>query len=183
MITESYAKKVLNIDNLSVSFKTYQGTVHALQNVNIELYEGEILGILGESGSGKSTIAMSIMSLLADNASVSGSIYFMGEEYISEETMKRYSGKKGKKILDDKLRNIRWKDISMVFQGAMNSFNPVYTIGKQIKEVYKIHTTLSSGSNFIPAFITSWTYPLEPKPDQAPINITIKPDIKTITGI
>lgn len=143
MITESYAKKVLSINDLSVSFKTYQGTVHALQNVNIELYEGEILGILGESGSGKSTIAMSIMSLLADNASISGSIYFMGEEYISEETVKRYSGRKGKKILDDKLRNIRWKDISMVFQGAMNSFNPVYTIGKQIKEVYKIHTTLS----------------------------------------
>jgi len=143
LITESYAKKVLSINDLSVSFKTYQGTVHALQNVNIELYEGEILGILGESGSGKSTIAMSIMSLLADNASISGSIYFMGEEYISEETVKRYSGRKGKKILDDKLRNIRWKDISMVFQGAMNSFNPVYTIGKQIKEVYKIHTTLS----------------------------------------
>lgn len=99
MITESYAKKVLSINDLSVSFKTYQGTVHALQNVNIELYEGEILGILGESGSGKSTIAMSIMSLLADNASISGSIYFMGEEYISEETVKRYSGRKGKKYL------------------------------------------------------------------------------------
>lgn len=143
MITETYAKKVLSINDLSVSFNTYQGTVHALENVNLDLYEGEILGILGESGSGKSTIAMSIMSLLAENASISGSIYFMGEEYISEETVKRYSGRKGKKILDDKLRNIRWKDISMVFQGAMNSFNPVYTVGKQIKEVYKIHTTLS----------------------------------------
>ncbi|WP_393971181.1 ABC transporter ATP-binding protein [Oxyplasma meridianum] len=143
MITESYAKKVLSIDNLSVSFDTYKGKVHALQNVNIDLYEGEILGILGESGSGKSTIAMSIMSLLADNASISGSIYYMGEEYISEETIKRYSSRKGKKILDEKLRKIRWKGISMVFQGAMNSFNPVYTIGKQIKEVYKIHTTLS----------------------------------------
>ena len=143
MITEAYTKKVLSINNLSVSFRTYSGVVHALENVNIDLYEGEILGILGESCAGKSTITMSIMSLLAENASITGNILFMGKEYISEETIKQLSTKKTKKILDEKLRNIRWKDISMVFQGAMNSFNPVYTVGKQIREVYKIHTTLS----------------------------------------
>ena len=142
-MADAYTNKVLSIENLSVSFDTYKGTVHALQNVNLELYQGEILGILGESGSGKSTIAMSIMSLLADNARIEGNISYMGEEYITAENLKKSRSKKGRKILDERLRNIRWKSISMVFQGAMNSFNPVYTIGKQIKEVYKIHTNLS----------------------------------------
>ena len=142
-MADAYSNKVLSIENLTVSFDTYKGTVHALRNVNLELYQGEILGILGESGSGKSTIAMSIMSLLAENARIEGNISYMGEDYITAETINKSRSKRGKKILDERLRNIRWKGISMVFQGAMNSFNPVYTIGKQIKEVYKIHTTLS----------------------------------------
>ena len=142
-MSEAYNNKVLSIENLTVSFDTYKGTVHALQDVNLELYQGEILGILGESGSGKSTIAMSIMSLLAENARVEGRISYMGEDYITAENLEKSRSKRRRKILDEKLRNIRWKSISMVFQGAMNSFNPVYTIGKQIKEVYKIHTTLS----------------------------------------
>lgn len=131
-------KPLLKIENLSVSFKTFEGMVHALTNINLTLSEGETLGILGESGSGKSTIAMSIMSLLASNAVIEGSITFKDKTYVSGKNNK--ISRKSKKILDENMRNMRWKNISMVFQGAMNSFNPVYTIRKQIAEVFKIHT-------------------------------------------
>ncbi len=131
-------KPLLKIDDLSVTFKTFEGMVHALTNINLTLSEGETLGILGESGSGKSTMAMAIMSLLSANAIINGGITFKDDKYIYSENKK--INRKSKKILDDKLRNMRWKNISMVFQGAMNSFNPVYTIRKQLAEVFKIHT-------------------------------------------
>ncbi|ARD84595.1 ABC-type peptide/opine/nickel family transporter ATPase [Ferroplasma acidiphilum] len=131
---------ILKVENLNVNFKTFNGTVKALRNINLELKDGEILGILGESGSGKSTLALAIMSLLPDNALIDGSILFKGNNYINES--KKLTRKQQKEI-DAKLRNMRWKDISMIFQGAMNSFNPVYTIGKQIGEVFRIHTNLS----------------------------------------
>ena len=131
---------ILKVENLNVNFKTFNGTVKALRNINLELKDGEILGILGESGSGKSTLALAIMSLLPDNALIDGSISFKGNNYINES--KKLTRKQQKEI-DAKLRNMRWKDISMIFQGAMNSFNPVYTIGKQIGEVFRIHTNLS----------------------------------------
>lgn len=133
-------KNILKINDLSVSFKTYSGTSKALRHVNLELQEGKCLGILGESGSGKSTLAYAIMSLLPKNAMVEGSISLYDDEYIDGKHVK---GRKQIKMLDEKLRNIRWKNISIVFQGAMNSFNPVYTIGKQIREVFKLHTDLS----------------------------------------
>ncbi len=131
---------ILKIDNVNVDFKTYNGTVKALRNINLELKDGEILGILGESGSGKSTLALAIMALLPDNAVVNGSILFKGNNYVNET--KKLTHKQRKEI-DERLRNMRWKGISMIFQGAMNSFNPVYTIGKQIGEVFRIHTDLS----------------------------------------
>ncbi|SMD30425.1 ABC transporter ATP-binding protein [Picrophilus oshimae] len=139
-------ESILSIKNFSVNFDTYDGTVHALDDINIELVEGESLGILGESGSGKSTLATAIMGLLPSNAHVSGSISFRGNEYINSTTVNPPRKKLSRsqiKMLSINLRNMRWKNISMVFQGAMNSFNPVYTIEKQIKEVYKIHTDLS----------------------------------------
>jgi peptide/nickel transport system ATP-binding protein len=137
---ENISKPILKVENLSVSFKTFEGVVHALKDININLYSGETLGILGESGSGKSTIAMSIMSMLANNAIVEGSISFKDDKYLDGD---KKPSRKSMKILDEKLRNMRWKNISMVFQGAMNSFNPVYTIRKQISEVFKIHTDYS----------------------------------------
>jgi len=142
MINEEESNEInkipLKIENLSVTFKTFGGMVHALTNINLTLHEGETLGILGESGSGKSTIAMSIMSLLAPNAIVDGSITFKDNTYVSGSATK--ISRKSKKTLYENLRNMRWKNISMVFQGAMNSFNPVYTIRKQIAEAFKIHT-------------------------------------------
>ena len=135
------SSNVLKISNLNVDFKTYSGTVRALRNINLEIKEGESLGILGESGSGKSTLALAIMSLLPDNAVLNGTISLYDDIYIDGSV--NIKKRKNKKILDSKLRNIRWKDISMIFQGAMNSFNPVYTIGKQIAEVFRIHTNLN----------------------------------------
>ncbi|WP_337860635.1 ABC transporter ATP-binding protein [Ferroplasma sp.] len=139
-LDKNSGKDLLTIDNLSVSFDTYAGTVKAVRNVNLKLQEGRSLGILGESGSGKSTIAYAIMSLLPHNAVINGSISLYDNNYLNGKTKK---SRKSSKILSQKLRNIRWKDISMIFQGAMNSFNPVYTIGKQIAEVFKIHTNLN----------------------------------------
>ncbi|MCL4420643.1 MAG: ABC transporter ATP-binding protein [Candidatus Thermoplasmatota archaeon] len=131
---------ILEIEDLSVHFKTFNGEVKALRNINLKLKEGEILGILGESGSGKSTLALAIMSILPQNARVMGSVSLYGDKYVTETRKTKW---KERKLLDAKLRDMRWKDISMIFQGAMNSFNPVYTIGKQIGEVYRIHTDLS----------------------------------------
>ena len=137
-----YANKqnLLTIKDLNVNFKTYSGTVRAVRNVNLELQEGKSLGILGESGSGKTTLALAMLSLLPGNATIEGSISLYNDEYVNGKIPK---SRKARKMLDSKLRNIRWKDISMVFQGAMNSFNPVYTIGKQIAEVFTLHTDLS----------------------------------------
>jgi len=135
---------ILSVKNVSVEFKTYSGIVHALSNVSFDLKQGKFLGIVGESGSGKSTLALSIMSLLPENAVMRGSIYLKGTEYISDAIINNAKKRKARKILEDNLRNIRWKNISMVFQGAMNSFNPVYTIRRQMFEVFKIHTPLNN---------------------------------------
>jgi len=144
-------KVIVKVDNLSVGFKTIEGEIQALSNISFELKEGEILGIIGESGSGKSTLAVSLMSLLPDNATVGGEVRFVNhmlsgfdeEEVItSPETSGRAYFKlrrSSRTVLDRRLTTLRWKSIAMVFQGAMNSLNPVYTVRRQIKEVFDIH--------------------------------------------
>ena len=115
--TNQISKDLLNVKDLSVEFDTYSGKVKALTDVNLSLKSGEILGILGESGSGKSTLALAIMALLPNNAHITGSVAFSGMPYTDETTK---VSRKARKILDQKLRNIRWEHISMIFQGAMN---------------------------------------------------------------
>ncbi len=137
---------MLDISNFSVEFITDYGNVKALQNIDLKMKDNEFIGIVGESGSGKSTLALAISALLPPNAKTKGYIKFKGKkiagEGISGVEYKKVKGSE-KKILTDTLANIRWKGISMIFQGAMNAFNPVYTIGKQLEEVYKLHTNLS----------------------------------------
>ncbi len=137
---------LLEISNFSVEFITDYGNVKALQNIDLKMKNNEFIGIVGESGSGKSTLALSISALLPPNAKTKGYVKFKGKK-IAGEGISGVEYKKvkrsEKKILTDTLANIRWKGISMIFQGAMNSFNPVYTIGKQLEEVYKLHTNLS----------------------------------------
>jgi peptide/nickel transport system ATP-binding protein len=135
--------QIIDIDNFSVKFQTEDGVVSALDRISLQLRSGETIGILGESGSGKTTLALSIMALLPPNATVEGEIRFQGETItapgISGRAVLRMS-RRQRRLLTDKLINIRWRGISMVFQGSMNAFNPVYTIHKQIAEVFHLHT-------------------------------------------
>lgn len=139
------SEKLIQMKNFSVKFKTLEGNVQALDDINLELTEGEILGIIGESGSGKSTTGFSIMSLLADNAITSGEVKFLDQDIInSQDTtagkrVNKRAIKRIRRVATEKLLEIRWKEISMIFQGAMNSFNPVHTIRNQIVEVFNIH--------------------------------------------
>jgi peptide/nickel transport system ATP-binding protein len=144
-------KTIIRVNDLSVRFKTVDGDIQALSNISFDLKEGEILGIIGESGSGKSTLATAMMSLLPDNATVGGEVRFVNrmpggledEEVVTsaDTTGRAYFKLKrsSRKILDERLTTLRWKSIAMVFQGAMNSLNPVYTVRRQIKEVFDIH--------------------------------------------
>lgn len=137
--------KLIQMKNFSVQFKTLEGNVQALDDINLELTEGEILGIIGESGSGKSTTGLSLMSLLADNAITSGQVKFLDEDIISSQDttvgkhVNKRAIKKARRVATERLLEIRWKEMSMIFQGAMNSFNPVHTIRNQIIEVFDVH--------------------------------------------
>jgi peptide/nickel transport system ATP-binding protein len=116
----------LEISDLSVHYGTSRGNVHALENIEFRLENGESIGIAGESACGKSTLGLSVMRMIQGGKIISGKIVFDGES-----TLEMSSSKFDK--------NIRWKKISMVFQGAMNSLDPVFTIEDQFDEVLKQH--------------------------------------------
>ena len=116
----------LEVSDLSVHYGTSRGNVHALENIEFRLENGESIGIAGESACGKSTLGLSIMRMIQGGKIVSGKIVFDGES-----TLDMASSEFDK--------NIRWKKISMVFQGAMNSLDPVFTIEHQFDEVLKQH--------------------------------------------
>jgi len=116
----------LDISDLSVQYRTSHGVVHALENVQFRLEENESIGIAGESACGKSTLGLSIIRMVQGDNRISGKIMFKGESLLD--------------MPDSKFDNdIRWKEISMVFQGAMNSLDPVFTIGYQFDEILKQH--------------------------------------------
>jgi peptide/nickel transport system ATP-binding protein len=146
MQSEYQGNEIISIEHFSVTFKTFDGRLKALEDVNLKIYEGETIGIIGESGSGKTTLATAIMGMIADNAEVSGYVRVKGEIVASQNISGqnyRTLPRRQRKVLYEKLLNMRWKDVSMVFQGSMNAFNPAYTIEKQIGEVFKIHTKLT----------------------------------------
>lgn len=124
-------EKILQVNNLDITFKTTAGTVHAIRGVNIDLHKGETVAIVGESGSGKSVTMKAAMGILASNASVnSGSIEFSYHHADgSPETVDIL--KKDKKWIR---KHINGKRIAMVFQDPMTSLDPTMTIGKQIME-------------------------------------------------
>ncbi|MDT7862310.1 MAG: ABC transporter ATP-binding protein [Saccharolobus sp.] len=118
---------LLEVKNLKVYFYTKRGVVKAVDDVNLYLDKGEIVGLAGESGSGKSTIGYAIMRLVPYPGKIEGGkIFFNGENIleIDEETFRR---------------NYRWKKISMVFQGSMSGFTPVFKVKDQIIEVLRVH--------------------------------------------
>jgi peptide/nickel transport system ATP-binding protein len=140
------SSNVLEVRSLGVKFRTEDGIVNALDRVTFDLHSQETLGILGESGSGKSTLALALMTVLPDNAMVEGEARFSGEviadPQISGGAIRRLR-RRERRGLSEKLSRIRWRGISMVFQGSQNAFNPVYTIDKQITEVFQLHTDLT----------------------------------------
>lgn len=117
---------LLEINNLCVDYVSPNGVARAVNNVSLTINEGETLGIAGESGCGKSTLAFAISRLHKAPALISkGEILYKGEDVL--------------KMNDRKLRQFRWNDVSVVFQSAMNSLNPVITIGEQLTDVILAH--------------------------------------------
>ncbi|MCP4671938.1 MAG: ABC transporter ATP-binding protein [Desulfobacula sp.] len=132
---------ILNLKNLVVEFHTELGIVRAVDDVNFKLKKGKILGIAGESGCGKSVTALSIMRLLPRPVSriVHGKAIFNHQDIF--------------KLPVKDMHNIRGKKISMIFQEPMTALNPVHNIGKQIKEIYKLHFSQLSSSAMVESSI------------------------------
>ncbi len=121
---------LLEVNNLETQFPTRAGLVRAVNDVSFHIGEGELLGLVGESGCGKSITALSIMRLIAAPGRIAnGSIKFKGEELTSAS--------------DDRLRQIRGNDIAMIFQDPMTSLNPVFTVGEQIAEALRLHRKMN----------------------------------------
>ncbi|BAS26577.1 ABC transporter ATP-binding protein [Limnochorda pilosa] len=117
---------ILALDDLTMRYHTRRGSVAAVEEVSFSLPEGASLGLVGESGCGKTSVAMSIMKLLPDNAEVvKGSIRIQGRNLVP--------------LSEDEMRHVRWREISMIFQAAMNAWNPVLTVGDQIVEAIQAH--------------------------------------------
>lgn len=123
------SENILDINDLRTSFFVEGSEIKAVDGVTFQVPKGKTLGIVGESGSGKSISALSILQLIdAPGKIVGGSIRFKDEELTTAKT--------------SRMRNIRGNEISMIFQEPMTSLNPVYTIGQQLREAYKIHQGL-----------------------------------------
>ena len=120
------SKDVLVVKDLNMHYETLSGDVSAVKNVSFTVKEGESFGLVGESGCGKTSVAMSLLQLQADNAKISsGSIKLDGIEMVG--------------MSESELRKVRWDGISIVFQGAMNAWNPVVKVGEQIREAIREH--------------------------------------------
>lgn len=122
---------LLDVQDLETQFKTPEGTVHAVNGVSFTLSEGETLGVVGESGCGKSVTMLSCMRLIASPPGkiVAGKAMYKGRDLLQ--------------MPDEEIRKLRGAQISMVFQDPMTSLNPVMTIGKQLAEPMKVHMKLS----------------------------------------
>jgi peptide/nickel transport system ATP-binding protein len=120
---------LLEVRDLSVRFDTDDGTVHAVDRMALTLAPSQVLGIVGESGCGKSVTALSILGLLPTTATVTGSVVFEGAELLGASR--------------SRLRKIRGRKISFVFQEPMTSLNPVLRVGHQLEEVLREHMDLS----------------------------------------
>ncbi len=123
-------EKILEIKNLKTYFNTFKGVVKAVDGVDFDLEKGKTLGIVGESGGGKSVTGFSIIKLIEEPGEiVSGEIIFNGEDLMNKS--------------EKEMGKIRGKEISMIFQDPMTSLNPLFTIKRQMDEVLKLHTDLN----------------------------------------
>jgi len=117
---------VLEVQNLTTHYLTLRGWVRAAENVSFRVEKGQALGVAGESGCGKTTVALSILRILPQGGRIrKGKIIFEGTDIVP--------------LSEDSMRKIRWKGIAIVFQGAMNALNPVFKVGDQIIEAIRVH--------------------------------------------
>ena len=129
--TQSHARPLLAVNDLSIDYVNQDGPpAQAVRNVSFTLRAGEVLGLVGESGCGKSTLMLGLMRLLPSAGRiVGGEVLFQGRDLLA--------------LNEAEMADVRWKNISMIFQGAMNALNPVRTVGDQIAEALRLHTTLN----------------------------------------
>jgi peptide/nickel transport system ATP-binding protein len=121
---------IVSVRNLTVSFETHEGNADAVQNASFDLFPGETLGIVGESGCGKTVTALAILRLIRPPGEIrSGEIFYNGQNLLT--------------LSEREMRSIRGREISMVFQEPMTSLNPVFTIGDQLLEVLLFHERIS----------------------------------------
>jgi oligopeptide/dipeptide ABC transporter ATP-binding protein len=128
-LDQRHAPPVLEVRDLSVTFTTESGTVSAVDGVDLTLAPGEIVGLVGESGCGKSVTSMSLAGLLPGSARVTGSVGLRGIELVGAP--------------ESVLRKVRGDEIAYIFQEPMTSLNPVLTVGRQITEVLQVHEKVS----------------------------------------
>lgn len=133
------SQNLLEIKGLNIHYLTEEGSVKAVNNMNLELNTGETLGLVGETGAGKTTTALGIMKLVADPPGkiMSGEIIYEGEDLL--------------KFTEAQMRKVRGNKISMIFQDPMTSLNPVLTVGEQIAEVVLLHQNVSKAESVIKA--------------------------------
>jgi oligopeptide/dipeptide ABC transporter ATP-binding protein len=128
---------LLQLNNISTVFPTKRGLVTAVNQVNLRLAPGEILGIVGESGCGKSTVLLSILRLIARPGRIdSGEILFKGQDL--------------RRLPQRTMREVRGKEISMIFQDPQSTLNPVFPVGEQIRESIRLHGIMSGGKPALP---------------------------------
>jgi len=132
----------ISVENLTTRYNTSKGLVHALEDVTFAIEKGESIGIAGESACGKSTLGLSIIRMITNGKIYSGNIEFNGKFLLNVSD-------------SDFDKNIRWKEISMVFQGAMNSLDPVFSVQKQFEEVLKQHNFTGDSKKIIFDSLTS----------------------------
>jgi peptide/nickel transport system ATP-binding protein len=123
--------RLLSIKNLSIAYQIGNTYYDAVRDVSFDLDEGHSLALVGESGSGKSTIALSLLGLLPRNAKITA----------GEASFASYSNIYN--VSYQELREIRWKQISMIFQGSMNALDPIFTVGKQMVQLLRYHRRIS----------------------------------------
>ncbi|MFG6596113.1 ABC transporter ATP-binding protein [Sulfitobacter sp. 1A13368] len=128
---DTVQQKLLEVRDLRTHFHTFAGTVKAVNGVSFDIAAGEVMGLVGESGGGKSVVGFSILGLIDSPGKIEGGeILLDGEDLV--------------KAGEARLREIRGRDISMVFQDPMTSLNPLHTVGRQMDEVLRLHSDLDA---------------------------------------
>ena len=132
-MAQAERQPLLAVRGLRTCFHTFSGTVKAVEGVSFEIGQGEVMGLVGESGGGKSVVGFSILGLIDSPGRIEGGeILLNGQDLVTAG--------------EARLREVRGREISMVFQDPMTSLNPLHTVGRQMDEVLRLHTDLGAGA-------------------------------------